>query len=392
MAGMPAPHPDTDVLNAFAEQALPAAEREQILQHLAICEECRTVVVLALPPVEAVVAAVATEPASAAQSSMSRAGKQSWAGLLGWRNVSWAALAAGFIVAATLLMQQPEKQAHPVAQKQETGVSENAGAAQEPASQIPSSTGAVSNARKATATESELTKNTGTALDGGVSAVLSRGRKKDVLNGEAKARAAQNQGAASGAKPVPPAVPGEQGQAAQLVTQTASASGALPTDVANLPVMARNEMATPISRAKPPTAEEEGKSRAKSSPMLIAKAAAAPMAQGQMAPQWSISAGMLRRSSDGGATWQTALPDGRLLSYATHGSDVWTGGKAGLLFHSQDGGMTWTQVHPSAGDRSLSNDVTRLEMNSASEVMISTSNGETWSSPDNGKTWWSKQQ
>ena len=388
---MPAPHPDADVLNAFAEQALPAAEREEILQHLALCEQCRTVVVLALPPVEAVVPAVATEP-SAAQRSMSRAGKRSWAWLLGWRNLSWAGLAAGFIVAATLLMHQPEKPAQPVAQKQETGVSENAGAAQESAPQVPSSTDAVSNPPKATATENERTKNAATALDGGVSAGLARGRKKDVLNGEARALAAHNQRAASGAKPVPPAVPGEQEQTAQVVTQTANANEAVRTDMANLPVMAKNEIASPISKAKPPTAEEEGKSRAKSAPMLMAKAAAAPMAQRQMAPQWSISAGMLRRSSDGGATWQTALPDGRLLSYATHGSDVWTGGKAGLLFHSQDGGMTWTQVHPSAGDRSLSNDVTRLEMNSASEVMIATSNGETWSSPDNGKTWQSKQQ
>src|SRR5260370_16806372 len=42
-------HPDADLLTAFAEQALSAAEREGVLQHLALCEDCRDVVALALP-------------------------------------------------------------------------------------------------------------------------------------------------------------------------------------------------------------------------------------------------------------------------------------------------------------------------------------------------------
>lgn len=41
------PHPDAGILNAFAEQALGGAEREQILAHLALCNRCRQVVFLA---------------------------------------------------------------------------------------------------------------------------------------------------------------------------------------------------------------------------------------------------------------------------------------------------------------------------------------------------------
>jgi Carboxypeptidase regulatory-like domain/Putative zinc-finger len=48
----PGQHPDADQLSAFAEDALPAHEREQTLTHLAGCADCRTIVSLALPPLE----------------------------------------------------------------------------------------------------------------------------------------------------------------------------------------------------------------------------------------------------------------------------------------------------------------------------------------------------
>ena len=40
-------HPDAESLNAFAEQALGATEREQVLAHLAACSRCRQVIYLA---------------------------------------------------------------------------------------------------------------------------------------------------------------------------------------------------------------------------------------------------------------------------------------------------------------------------------------------------------
>ena len=46
-------HPDADMLTAFAEQALSGAEREGVMRHLARCVDCREVVALSLPPLEA---------------------------------------------------------------------------------------------------------------------------------------------------------------------------------------------------------------------------------------------------------------------------------------------------------------------------------------------------
>ncbi len=107
---------------------------------------------------------------------------------------------------------------------------------------------------------------------------------------------------------------------------------------------------------------------------------------------WAIAAGVLQRSLDSGQTWQNALrADHSLLCYASHDADVWTGGQAGTLFHSVDSGVTWLQVQPSSKGQALSSDVTRIDIRDnvrgATEIVVSTSNNESWSSADGGKTW-----
>jgi hypothetical protein len=46
-AAVPSPHPDADVLSAFAENALLPRERQDVLAHLASCADCRQVLSLA---------------------------------------------------------------------------------------------------------------------------------------------------------------------------------------------------------------------------------------------------------------------------------------------------------------------------------------------------------
>ena len=386
-AGMPAPHmpdahPNADLLNAFAEQAVLPAEREQILQHLAVCEDCRSVLLVALPAMESAAPAVAVEAAS--QSAVARAPGRGWFSrpLFTWPNLSWAALAAGVIVAGAFFMNQPAKQAQPVAEKQSpAAISQPASTTQPPQTAANTVAGQQKSIAEQPGRQLELARNAG--LQTG----LAVARKEAALKSESKKADGQNE--------------------KDMVTASASPAPQAPAPVSRLDAAAANEPAiadktstdnlvaskeepVPVRRSKPATAEEQGtlaQSRAKVAPTLMAKTAGALVGQAQLAPQWTISAGILRRSLDGGTTWQTALPDAYLLSYAVHESDVWAGGKSGLLFHSADGGMTWTQVHPAIGDRSLSNDVTSMQMIGASEVVLSTSNGEIWTSLDNGKTW-----
>ncbi len=83
-------HPDADALSAFAEQALPVADRARILAHMASCARCREVVYLAQ-------AAAQPEPAPAI--AIKAQPEWSWASALAkWRIVliPAAALAATF--------------------------------------------------------------------------------------------------------------------------------------------------------------------------------------------------------------------------------------------------------------------------------------------------------
>jgi hypothetical protein len=96
-------HPDADQIGAFVEQALPEHEREQILDHLAACPECRAIVALSLPKVE--------EPAQPQPAAFR---KPSW---LGW-TLAWpvagalaaAALFAVYIHHAAIAPNAPEQQ------------------------------------------------------------------------------------------------------------------------------------------------------------------------------------------------------------------------------------------------------------------------------------------
>jgi hypothetical protein len=103
---------------------------------------------------------------------------------------------------------------------------------------------------------------------------------------------------------------------------------------------------------------------------------------------WTVTNGFLQRSLDSGQSWQSALRwDHPLLCYATHGADVWTGGQAGTLFHSADGGVTWVQVQPAIKGQQLGADITHIDVRGPAEVIVFTSNSETWSSTDGGTTW-----
>ena len=103
---------------------------------------------------------------------------------------------------------------------------------------------------------------------------------------------------------------------------------------------------------------------------------------------WTLREGALDRSLDGGQNWQTAVKsDHALLCYANRGQEVWAGGQAGTLMQSLDGGATWSAVKVSFNDQSLSSDVARIDLRDPAEIVLTTSNQETWSSTDAGKTW-----
>jgi hypothetical protein len=181
--------------------------------------------------------------------------------------------------------------------------------------------------------------------------------------------------------------------AAVAVEATASAERSL---------MARNE--TPaIEKAKPALPGMEMSEPQQAQADVVVPAPAKSQARGVMfaaklaspASQtlahnvtWTIQAGSLQRSLDNGQSWQNALrADRPLLCYASHDSDVWTGGQGGTLFHSPDSGVTWVQVQASVRNQQLSSDIIHIDVHGPAEIVVSTNNHEIWSSPDGGRTW-----
>jgi hypothetical protein len=117
LAARPQPqeHPDPDTLTAFAEQALSAAERGQVIQHLADCGHCREVVALSLPQLE-------VQPVAVAAASKRP---------LFWTlAIRWGSVAAALVIAISLGVLRPWEHAGPVPQS----VAQKDAASQEPTS------------------------------------------------------------------------------------------------------------------------------------------------------------------------------------------------------------------------------------------------------------------
>jgi photosystem II stability/assembly factor-like uncharacterized protein len=189
------------------------------------------------------------------------------------------------------------------------------------------------------------------------------------------------------------------------VSAAASEASPAPSPAGNL--MARNE-APAIEKAKPapPAIEAEssepqqtaGVGAAGSATLQTRKLQARNMMKAAnasdlghtLAPnvEWMITSGVLQRSLDSGATWQNALRAAQpFLCYANHDKDVWAGGRAGTLFHSADSGVTWLQVEVTVNSQRLTSDVRQIDLPSAAEIVLFTTNNEVWSTVDGGKSW-----
>jgi hypothetical protein len=94
------PHPDENVLTAFAEQTLPQAERDSVFSHLAGCSQCREVLFLAQE------ASTATEEESKAAMVPAAARR------LHWRTPAFAALAIA-VIAGALSFWEYQRHARP---------------------------------------------------------------------------------------------------------------------------------------------------------------------------------------------------------------------------------------------------------------------------------------
>jgi hypothetical protein len=392
-------HLDADLLAAFAEQALSVPERENVLAHLSLCGNCREVISLALPA-EGVVGTPSTTGSENARRASTVKVEKGWlsSSRYVWPGLRWTAVAAGVAVAASVLLMHPKKlnQATLLSEKQPTpAIAFPASVAQSPSSPTNQTAVLAKPAETATPTDSESSQSprrrpTRQQFRQAQSPML-LAENKQQSNDSSDAFAGTATGAKTSNSPTVTNETVEVSAASPLVEISEEPSHDLP--------LTSRDMAPAIEKAKPAPQSVAGAASVQSE-----TAPPAPSAQMQaqvvnrnmmaqrhsLAPNvtWSISVGVLQQSKDNGQSWQTALhADHSLLTFTSHGDDVWVGGEAGTLYHSIDSGATWAQMQPSTSSQRLSSSITHIAISGPTAIVFSTTNNEVWSTMDGGKTW-----
>jgi Photosynthesis system II assembly factor YCF48 len=361
-------HPDANVLTAFAEQMLPASEREGVLNHLSVCGDCREAIVLALPAAEI---PAKTSAVHATQLPVKAA--MGWLSALFTPSLRWAALAAAAAIIAAVLVVRPGN-------LNETKLT----------SATPGTAATASDHQTSSAT-SQSSINESSANPSSMNQSVATLKSERVLP---RPQDSASAGKMSGA----PVNRGANGR-----VEVDAAPSAVRVEAPAAPensLMAQNDE-QPVIKAKPAAETEASQLQGTISANTVAQFPLQGRKSISMAPgaaaanqatannvTWLIKDGVLQRSLDGGHTWRNVMhTDHTLLCYASNEQETWTGGQAGTLFHSADSGLTWVRVQPSIKSQQLSSDITHIELHSRSEIRVSTVNNEMWISADAGKTW-----
>ena len=438
-------HPDADLLTAFAEQALSAPEREEVLHHLALCENCREVLSLAdvlslsidsvnsvdAPPVPiSTESKLESEPVQTA--SIRFAARKNWRPVFAWPNLRWAGLAAGVAIVAAVLVLHPGKQNH--AAQSATSPSIVANAPRAAGSQV-----ALSSSNQSTSSQSfsnqsfsngstvvaksDKAQNDAESPSSGKANLSTEPRFAARIADNKKSNVAPFTGDVLMARNYAPAIEKAKPALQPQETQTTGAIGTTATTETN----AQQKTEDTIGLRSAPLGSTPSPETSAAAAVINGPRLGSPSGHVSMhLAMWAIAAGVLQRSVDAGQTWQITLrADRPLLAYASRDKDVWAGGEAGALFHSADGGATWTQLQPSIKGQTLSSDITQIDISSDNvsnrdasnrdasnrdvsisgslsanrysnddgspirrqNLVVSTGSHEIWRSADGGKTW-----
>jgi hypothetical protein len=411
-------HPDADMLTAFSEKLLREPERAWLLEHLAHCSQCREVLALAMPPVEA-------------QGTVAPAAG-SW---LGWPVLRWASLAACLVVVSGAVLfyqdRSHQEQSHTapyVAMRSDSDVTQPASVppiAGPEEGESKRQEGLHSRANLQVEEQAPAKVATGPAIaagepaerksldratalrDAGVGKAQQYGtltKATPAVNTRADVRAdnfpggrlgAKDELAASnelGAKTVPAASPSSPAE--RLAGGVSSGTEDMASGAIEAQPESGNVSASPGKAKAAPAAAAMQQAVPAASPVNgFAKKELSvdtkPVASAAGA-RWTLSGkGQLQRSIDGGKTWEPipVVENVTFRALSASGSEIWVGGLGGVLYRSSDAGTHWTQVRPAEGDVKLTGDIISVRFADPQHGQLTTSTGETWTTTDQGRTW-----
>ncbi len=386
-------HPDANLLAAFSEAMLASVDRETVLQHLSACPDCRDVLALMIPEVEA------SQPAQTV-----------WVPSR-WRFMRWVAVTACVAVIGAAGLWQYQRRG----QSQMAQLERAIPTPSQPPAAVPVSSEevAVVNAETAPKTEKfEARAESKKAMPAPQENLARKPMPAVVIPAPLAKQTDSIASLQDNAQPGAPSAENQPARVSGAFVRAKPATG-VAGGIETVEVTGRNEVLTA------PAAAVGG-------PLVAAKAMAPESAAGAPSapPAWQISSsGSLQRSQDKGATWQDVaiLPDttpgpnltARVASATadfharaastvpvqqpssklefralfTSGPEIWAGGAGGALFHSVDSGTRWIRVMPASQLRVLTGDIVKISFDDSLHGSVTTSTHEVWATSDDGLSW-----
>ena len=360
------PHPDAAVLNAFAEQALTAREREPVMAHLASCAGCREIVALAAPAT----APTVETPVVAA--------KPRW---LPWPALRWGAVTAAVVlVAIAVVLEAPRWGAE---EKKEAALTKQAGETKTFASSAAPAASNAAAVQAAPADQEQAGKNEAARAkrkEEKQTEVAEVSAAKTANGPRDEATALDKMSAAPPAAPIVAAA-----QPAANVAAKDQKAGVEAAEVAAKPAEepAATDNAVMASRAAAPPAPAPAKKAATTNrvydegPGFVGGSSSGQVAGGRMVSasvRWTVTSdGRVQRSPDG-RNWYSVpvAKDVHFRALTSDGPRVWAGGNNAALYYSGDSGSSWKKMNIER----LQGDIIRLIINN-NTLTITTSSGQT---------------
>ncbi len=342
-------HLSGDLLAAFSERSLLAAEHGCVLSHLAVCSQCRDTLNLGMPELEADVNPVSSRRPKALIWNFPAA-------------VRWGSAAAAVLIAigAGVLVEQ-----HSVVRRDQAVTVAKATSPNVPAAQQESRAASQDSFVPLTKKSETRSKHARRAIPSSASEAALAGADIASSHSRADAEIGERRGVVGGAVRIQNGAP-----ASQSADTTVEASAAAP--------------ATQNSELQPKIRSAHGLSAVPA----VAKAHSVDIAR------WTVSSSgqLLRNAVNGEWVNIQPAPGVTFRAVAAQGIEVWAGGAEGnsgdalssgrgVLFHSSDAGESWKQA-----EGPWRHVVSRVALNGPGVVTVTADDGS-WKSSDGGQSW-----